>query len=373
MAEDTPVILFGAFDRHNFGDLLFPHIAAELLRPRPLVFAGLAERDLTAYGGHRVRAIASLAREWGEQPADLMHVGGEILTCSLYEAAVMLLSPEEVSAIVERYDDDPSGQLAWAQGQLGLVQQMGYLVPKGLFRQPGRFLYSGVGGVGLAQLPAARQAEVLANLRQADQIMVRDRMTQEFLSGHGIHASLVHDPAVLTAELFGPTIAAHKAGGEPLALSEHFPQGYVAVQFSADFGDDDTLRSLAAQLDQIAMRTGLGIALFRAGAAPWHDDLETYRRLLGFMASGQARLFESLHLWDICALLAGARAYCGSSLHGRIVAESLDVPAINLVLDAASARKQVAYAGTWDDGEGVASAKVNMVAECVISAVASRP
>ncbi|MBE0547855.1 MAG: polysaccharide pyruvyl transferase family protein, partial [Rubrivivax sp.] len=36
------IILFGAFDRHNLGDLLFPHIAAALLPGRTLVYAGLA-------------------------------------------------------------------------------------------------------------------------------------------------------------------------------------------------------------------------------------------------------------------------------------------------------------------------------------------
>ena len=46
-----PVILFGAFDRHNFGDLLFPHVAAALLPGRDLRFAGLAERDLRGCGG----------------------------------------------------------------------------------------------------------------------------------------------------------------------------------------------------------------------------------------------------------------------------------------------------------------------------------
>lgn len=50
-----PAILFGAFDRHNLGDLLFPHVAAALLPGRELLFAGLADRDLRALGGHRVR------------------------------------------------------------------------------------------------------------------------------------------------------------------------------------------------------------------------------------------------------------------------------------------------------------------------------
>jgi hypothetical protein len=154
---------------------------------------------------------------------------------------------------------------------------------------------------------------------------------------------------VLTGRFFATLIAARQSSGEPRKVRERFPQGYVAVQFSADFGDDASLRILAAQLDEIASRTEMGLVLFRAGAAPWHDDLGIYRRLLGFLRTPQACVFESLHLWDICALLAGARAYGGSSLHGRIVAESLGVPGVNLIRNenALQTGKQAAYAATW--------------------------
>ena len=58
-----PTILFGAFDRHNFGDLLFPHIAAALLPDTPVLFAGLAAVDLRQYGGHQVQSLPRLAAE----------------------------------------------------------------------------------------------------------------------------------------------------------------------------------------------------------------------------------------------------------------------------------------------------------------------
>src|SRR6516225_6948499 len=56
-----PVIVFGAFDRHNFGDLLFPHIAMNLLALDDAIFAGLAARDLRDAGGFAVEALAALA------------------------------------------------------------------------------------------------------------------------------------------------------------------------------------------------------------------------------------------------------------------------------------------------------------------------
>src|SRR5512135_964111 len=99
-----PLLLFGAFDRHNFGDLLFPHLMASLLPNRSFEFAGLVERDLQSFGGHRVSALA--ARK-DPRPAHLIHVGGELLTCSAYQAAVMLLDPAAAAAAIARYDHDP--------------------------------------------------------------------------------------------------------------------------------------------------------------------------------------------------------------------------------------------------------------------------
>ena len=350
MAE-APVILFGACDRHNLGDLLFPHIAAALLAPRPVVVAGLAERDLTAFGGHRVAALARLAAQWDnlcpDATAELVHVGGELLTCSLYEAAVMTLPPEAAPAAIARYDRDATARQAWAEALLGLRQQVAYLVPKALFRQPGRFLHCALGGVELPRLPAAMRAEVLDRLRESDALTVRDRNTQAALAEAGIQAELMPDPAVLTAELYGPRVARHAEAGEAAQVRARFAQGYVAVQFAAEFGDDATLAQLADQLDRIAATTGLGLVLFRAGAAPWHDDLAAYRRLLSRLPQREVWLFESLDIWDVCALLARARAYVGSSLHGRIVAACYGVPGVTLVRTLDQPCKQAAYLATW--------------------------
>ena len=349
---DTPLILFGAFDRHNFGDLLLGQIAVNRaltrLPGKRLVLAGVAERDLRPWGGHQVHGIAGLAQEWGDRPVEVCHVGGELLTCSLYEAAVMVLPPDEAAEAIARYDAHPAERQAWAQAQLGLRQHAAYLVPKALFRHPGPFTFQAVGGVDLPTLPTEMQAEIRARLMEADSVSVRDRVTQSHLAAWGIQAGLVPDPGEQVAELFGPTIARHAAADTPAALRERFPQGYVAIQFSTDFGDDATLRILADQLDRLVGDTGQGLCLFRAGAAPWHDDEGVYRRLMGFLRTDQARLFDSLHLWDICALLSHARAYCGSSLHGRIVARAFGVPGISLVRQSPPPMSKVrAYGETW--------------------------
>lgn len=339
-----PTLLFGAFDRHNFGDLLFPHIAAALLPGRELRFAGLAARDLRPWGGHRVEALAALAREFAGQPVDVLHVGGELLTCDAWEAAVMLLPADAVQPTVARLDGQPAERLAWARGVLGIADRAPYVAGRDLFPQA-RLLFVAVGGMDLDTRDPALRAEVLAKLRAADYLSVRDRRTRALLEKAGIAARLVPDPAVLVKALFGARIARHTAQGEIARVRRAFPHGYLAVQFSADFGDDATLSEIAIQLDRAAQAHGLGVALFRAGAAPWHDDLNGYRRTAARMRA-PTRIVATLNLWDICALIATSRGFLGSSLHGRIVAMSYALPCLSL--QRVGPGKADAYAATWE-------------------------
>jgi hypothetical protein len=86
-----------------------------------------------------------------------------------------------------------------------------------------------------------------------------------------------------------------------------------------------------------------------------------------------AQLFTSLHLWDICALIARSRGYCGSSLHGRIVATAFALPRINLMHPAQAHRptKQSAYAATWEVPGLPATVEVQHIAHGMQQALAA--
>lgn len=338
-----PPILFGAFDRHNFGDLLFPHLLAALLPGRAFECCGLATRDLRPFGGHRVRPLAAGA-------AHFIHVGGELLTCTAWQAAVMLHEPAEVTAIIARYDADPKAAAAWAARELGTARTMPYVVGRDALTAGGRLIFNAVGGVEWDFLSAAQRDEVKTALRSADWLSVRDHVTQAVLRAEGIAAPLCPDPAVMVEQCFGEVICRYQQQGAVKAMREAFPRGYLACQFSADFADDASLDALAQGLSKGAAATGLGVALFRAGAAPWHDDPALVEKLQRRLPPGTARLFPSLHLWDICALIAASRGVVGSSLHGRIVALAYELPRVSLAPPQQGSRpdKRAAFAETWE-------------------------
>jgi len=154
-------------------------------------------------------------------------------------------------------------------------------------------------------------------------------------------------------------------------MRDAFPQGYLACQFSADFADDASLDALAQGLSTVAAATGLGLALFRAGAAPWHDDPALYEKLLHRLPPGTVRLFPSLHLWDICALIAASRGVVASSLHGRIVALAYGLPRVSLAPPQQGARpdKRTAFAETWEPDAMPRSVAATQVEPAVMQAL----
>ncbi|WP_427309917.1 polysaccharide pyruvyl transferase family protein [Cupriavidus sp. H39] len=375
---DCPAVLFGAFDRHNFGDLLLPHVIARLLAAPglpDLYYGGLAERNLVPLGGHRVRAMARLAASVGNTAVDIIHVGGEILACNAWEAAVMLQPAERAPAIVAKLDALPRERTAWAREVLGLRDRAPYLLPAGLFANVRRVIYHGVGGITLGQIDPDTRHEVMTKLAAATCVGVRDRQTQAMLDTHGIGCHLEPDPAVMVAALFSDRIRQRARHGELARLVSRFARGYLAVQCSADFGDDDTLSQLATQLEQVARPRNLCLVLFRAGAAPWHDDLACYRRLAARLVGTPAALFGSLNLWDICALIAHSRGFVGSSLHGSIVAAAFALPRLGVLRpgQALAASKQAAFAATWGTADVPAAVAVNELAAGMDQAMATAP
>jgi len=371
-----PLVLFGAFDRHNLGDLLFAHIAAALLPGRALIHAGLAARDLRAHGGHAVRVLSEVRAALGTQPVDLLHVGGEILTTTAWQAAVMLLPPEEVHTTLAYLQDHPGEQAAWVQRMVDSTGEAPYLADRSTWPSLRHVFCTGMGGAQLGAAPPALRSEVLARLRTVDALAVREAQTQQQLQAAGIQSTLLPDPAVLVAELFGERIAQHGTAGEVAQLRQAFAHGYLAVQCSAEFGDDATLDSLAAQLTQVATSHRIGLVLLRAGAAPWHDDLAVLQRLANRLSPAKVRVAETLNLWDLCALIAHSRGWCGSSLHGRIVATAYALPRLTLRSPAARGpgkheAKHEAYCATWETLPGPACVPVSDVADALQETLAS--
>jgi len=159
--------------------------------------------------------------------------------------------------------------------------------------------------------------------------------------------------------------------------AEAIAQGACVLDLrdAAEFGDDQTLMQLASQIQRITQSTGFGVVLFRAGAAPWHDDLCCYRRLVALRQDPSIALFTSLNLWDICAVIARSRAFIGSSLHGSIVAAAYALPCLGLLRprELPQTSKQTAFWSTWSPAGLPAAVPIEALADGMREAMATDP
>lgn len=336
-------VLFGAFDRHNLGDMLFAHLEPAWggCTGAP-IHAGIVAADLRAWGGHRVASLGEVLHRAPAQPLMLVHAGGEILSCDRWVARITTLAPAQAAQAIVRHARDAAARAAWLDGQPGFAAPAPYVVRRRDLPPGSRVAFRAVGGVGLGALDADLRRHVFEALAEAETVTVRDRATLATLAEQGIDAALEPDPAARLAERFGPRI---------LERAAQVGAGHLALQASGEFADDASLVQLAGAVRVIAERHGLPVVLFRAGAAPWHDDIGMLRRLAARLEGLPVRVFDSLDIWDICALIAASRAVVASSLHARIVAEAFGRPAVSLLADDASptgqAVKVAAYVGTW--------------------------
>lgn len=342
MDRSTPIheVLFGAFDRHNLGDLLFAHFAlGDLREPRTATLAGIVAADLRAYGGHCVESLTAVLDRLLHRPIRLTHVGGEILTCDREVARITTLAPAAAVRTLANWQHDRTVRERWWRSDPAFSTPAPYVVRSSALPAGSQTVFRAVGGVGFAALGVTARRHVVAALREARSVTVRDTQTRDSLSKIGIPVVLERDPVAGIRERFGRQILDRVA---------RIGRGHLAVQVSADFGDDATLDQLAAQIRRSALRLQRPVTFFRAGAAPWHDDQAVLDQLRSRLADLSPTAFGSL---DICALIAGAARVIGSSLHVRIVAEAFGRPAISLLgqdtSSVSQAAKVRAYFETW--------------------------
>lgn len=336
-------VLFGAFDRHNLGDLLFAHFppAVATCCKAPLI-AGLVAADLRAYGGHLVRALPDVLACNPDVPLLITHAGGEILSCDRWVARVTTLGSGQARHAIARFDRDVLARDAWLDCQPGFRFPAPYVVRRRDLPAGSRVTFRAVGGVGLSAMGEGHRQYVFEALSDAESVTVRDSVTLGAIAAQGIPVSLEADPVARISELLGSRV-----GRRAVAVG----QEYLVMQISAEFGDDASIAALAEQVGSVARRHDLPVVLFRAGVAPWHDDIDVLRRFAALLDRRRASIVESLDVWDICALIAAARVVLASSLHVRIVAESFGRPAVSLLGDDRVARGQAAkvsaYVSTW--------------------------
>jgi len=294
------IVLTGTFDVRNYGDLLFPLLAAHRLRPY----------------GITIRPASPTGRDTGWQdampPVDLP---GALFGAERFDGVLIGGGNIIHARPVTLPDYDRGTTATWAYGSLWL----GATLAAARRRVPAVW---NAPGVPQAFDPGEDDA-VQAALAAASYVSVRDRASAAFLAP--FPARVVPDTALDLAELWP------RRGLEDAFRSLLNRKGvdttrrFVAIHVKHRSVAGD-LETIAPMIDAFSIKTGCLPILIGIGQC--HDDHLVARRLAGALTVPSVDLSEPLGLREIAAAIACSAGYVGASMHGYVTAAAFGVAGI---------------------------------------------
>lgn len=325
----------GAYDRFNYGDLLFPILAAmefrELNPNAKLSVHALVESDMSQYGALPTKSLRALYKRDALKSGDaIVFVGGGIIgvdwanmlqnllgrkaNLGIYYAKRLLGS--QLSNHICRYYFGAKSPFPWVAG------------PEH-FPVPVSVAYNAVGGSELGNLAPALRDQTLRCLEKATYLSVRDAETRRVIKPVESHVAveLAPDSAVTMSEQFPlPVLETLTSASVQTQTSGHpyvcFHANYRYVQQFED--------KIISMLEAIYVDHGLRTVLLPIGRYVGLDDPLGLRKILGKLQTPATMVSEEASLWDIMSTIARAKLFLGTSLHGNVTAQSFAVPHIGL-------------------------------------------
>lgn len=340
------ILIIGAFDRYNYGDLLFPLIIEKQLDSYGIEFQyeyfGLVKSDLSKEGGKPTLGLQDFYAQLAdpENKASVIVAGGEALGVtwnSLYAAlnkAFQKVHRHHVK--LSKFVDLNRIAKKLLKGKTTLP----FVFDKADFPGLDKVVLNSLGGSGLATALFNRFPFLRPKLQRVDYLAVRDGLTRENLRRNKVEAHLFPDSAVLMSDFYPAGLLESLITSEVKQYVKENKGKYVFFQINrkTTVGKEELL---AGELEKIYQNDHTPLCLCPIGKALNHDDDEALQALHAVLKC-PSTYFDAENIWDIMYLIANAKAYIGTSLHGAITSMSYAVPHVGLVVE-----KLDAYLNTW--------------------------
>lgn len=327
--NDSPVTLIGAYQRENFGDILFLHLSREYLGS-PATATAPMPAEASPYLPEPVKSYVPVLRS-GDS-SGVWVVGGEIGRAAVLGTYRTSVDAEAAAALPSK----TAARDAVVSEATGLPWYASPYLPR-LSAYPASsgvpLVVNSVGMRHLSRWPDPR-AEVLAALHDVEYLSVRENQSSQFLDSIGISHTLAPD-LVHTISKRGAPVAPDQSDVALVQVNERTLRPFGAARFAEALANSKSLKPFR-------------IRLFTAGSAVGHDSADLYRDLathFGRIQPGRALEWsDSVTPWDKVAEISSAGLWLGTSLHGSIISTAFGTPRVGLELE-----KLANYASSWGD------------------------
>ncbi len=328
------ILAIGAYERDNFGDLLFLYVLRKLIDNKAEVIASsIIAADTGSINGEFVLPYDVLLKN---HTFDGVYVaGGEVGAVDVVSGLTMDISSKEYQTIL-RNKSDLNTIVEFYTGISQNREEHAYIpdLQKYPLNKHTPLIVNSVGLSNIAGLSGDFLQRTISVLRNAA-VSVRENNSQKIMEKNKIASSLSPD-VVHTINLFHPKHSSTKR--------------YFTFQINTELIKTSRYspKKIAVILQQISHALKADVRLFLAGTAAFHDDERTYKQIVQAF-----KLIEHKYAISIttdrnplCLVdeISGSVLWIGTSLHGRIIAASYNVPRISLLN-----KKVSRYAESWDN------------------------
>lgn len=321
------LVLYGAFDRYNYGDNLMPIVIEmffekyyqESLSSWRVRYASISKSDLSHYKCRETESIESMLNDLAPDSVVIV-VGGEVLCARnsglymhMHEYSIkfrmLRLLSKRVSSVFERLSNK----------YYGTPWEFPYIPCKSEFKNDVSIYYNTVGG-GIRHLNDKDKITVSRRLQGAKYISVRDYRTEDSLSQH-VKPTVSPDSVLMLPDLVNDNfLEQHVSETVKVSCNGEFLVFQVSPNKIRESVDD-----ICRYLEAIATYSSLKIILLPIGYASGHDDYQLLKSINKTLKVEHEMLYE-LSVWEILYVIKSSRLFIGTSLHGVITAMAYGIP-----------------------------------------------
>lgn len=348
--------IVGAFDRHNYGDILFPLVHTQFIKNKvgdnaAIEYYSVTAADLRQHGGVKTKTIKELIQQGVKENDKIIMSGGDILSVGWplmighVSSGIIHFSFRVINKIL---GFNLANQLA--RRMYSQLNKFPYILSRNNIN--GRIYYSCVGGSGFEGKKNSKHLmQVVDELKMSEHISVRDNVILNILRKEGVICDLVPDSALIMSDLFSIEHLSHRDWSANIIHNDNFQKNNYFIFQAGKIFIEANISEIISQLENIYMATGMSILLLPIGRATGHEDHKILDKIYHALVNKKCPVgFQnSAHVMDIMASLAFCQSYLGTSLHGAISAYSFGHKVCGF--STAKVKKLGAFLETWMDIE----------------------
>lgn len=331
------ICIVGAFDRYNYGDILFPIIIEKYINSKlkeefkdfNIEYYGLKNSDLTDIKGVKTKSIQSLKDDVKDGNNIIIVAGGDVLPVRIYYAFSDLIENNFINYSIKLLKKI-FGTLIFDKLLIkyyNISSKFPWIIKNNEGTIKNYVYYNAVGASSIYKLPEQDLIVMKKLLLQSDYISVRDAKSQQNLKKIGVDSLIYPDSAIIMSNLFSEKYLIKNTSRN---VKEYITNNseYICIQmnmYSLKGNEDKVLD----EINKFINKTNYKLVLLPIGKANNHNDLDALK-IIKEKLKIDSYLPEDLNIYDIMYLIAKSKLFIGTSLHGNITALSFGVPHLGL-------------------------------------------